>query len=702
MASPSGMSRVDRRTAWGSPVRSARFVDASREEALGRIGIATVGDLVTHWPFRYLDLTTTLPLSRVKQGDEVTVVGTVRRIQKKQPRPRLSIVEVAITDETGSLIGVWFNQPYIADRFLEGERVAFAGKVELDFGMHRITAPFVEKLGAPGAAQEPGRVLPVHRTTEGLTTNWLRRLVAAAIDDYADVPDFLPVELRVARGLMSLRASIRAMHFPSSVAEATEARRRLAYEELFCLQLGLLLRHHSVRDGRPGHAHDTDGAALSALAEEVPFDLTEDQAAAIADILKDLASSRPMNRLLLGDVGTGKTIVAAHALAAVADSGTQAAMMAPTEVLAVQYAEKVGPLLDAIGVTWRLLTGSTPAAERPVILDEIARGEASVVFGTHALIEGTVTYAALTLAIVDEQHRFGVQQRLALRRKGEAVDMLVMTATPIPRSLALTRFGDLDTTYLRERPHGDVAVRATTQLVDRRHREEAYEAVRRAVDSGMQAYVVCPLVDESDAIQARSALKEADRLATEVFSDLRVGVLTGKMKSAERLDVMRRFRDGALDVLVSTTVIEVGVDVPRATVMIIEDAERFGLAQLHQLRGRVGRGAHPGEVYLFADPKTEEGRVRMDAIVTSRDGFALAEQDLVLRGPGQLLGVAQHGLPELGIASLVDDAELLECARADAAEVLESDPELARPVNRPLMTEVRSRFEGAGGWMESG
>ncbi len=696
------MSRAGRRAEWDSPVRSARFVDANREQALERIGIVTVGDLVTHWPFRYLDLTTTLPLSRVKQGDEVTVTGVVRRVQKKQPRPRLNIVEVAITDDTGSLLGVWFNQPYMADRFLEGERVAFAGKVELDFGMHRMTAPFVEKLGAPGAPQEPGRVLPVHRSTEGLTINWLRRLVAAATDDYADVPDFLPVKTRLARDLMSLRAAIRSMHFPSSLVEARTARRRLAYEELLCLQLGLLMRHHSSRDGRPGHVHRTDGAALRALCDVVPFDLTGDQSVAVRDILDDLASPRPMNRLLLGDVGTGKTVVAAHALAAVADSGTQAAMMAPTEVLAVQYAEKVGPLLDDMGVSWRLLTGSTLAAERSDILHEVESGGVAVLFGTHALIEGGVTFAKLTLAVVDEQHRFGVQQRLALRRKGEAVDMLVMTATPIPRSLALTRFGDLDTSYLRECPHSSAASRSTTRLVDRHHRGDAYDAVRAAVERGRQAYVVCPLVDESDAIQARSALKEAERLTSEVFSDLSVGVLTGKMKSAERLDVMRRFRSGELDVLVSTTVIEVGVDVPNATVMIIEDAERFGLAQLHQLRGRVGRGEYPGEVYLFADPKTDVGRARMEAIVGSRDGFALAEEDLRLRGPGQLLGVAQHGLPELGVASLIDDAELLECARCDAAGMLAADPGLERAEHRPLWREVRSRFAGADGWMESG
>ncbi len=702
MGSPSAMTRVERRVAWDLPARQARFVDDGRAGLLGKMGIDTVGDLVTHWPFRYLDLTRTLPLARLKQGVEATVVGSVRRIQRKHPRPRLTIVEVAIADETGTLLGVWFNQPWMADRFMEGERVAFAGKVDLDFGMFKMSAPFVEKLGAEDGSGNAGRIVPVHKSTEGLTTNWLRRLVASAVDDYADVPDHLPAEIRLRRGLVSLRAAIHGMHFPVTTDEAAAARLRLAYDELLCLQLGLALRRHEMVADSRGHAHVLDGDAHARLAAEVPFALTSDQVDAIAEILEDMASPRPMNRLLLGDVGTGKTVVAAHALAVVADSDTQAAMMAPTEVLAVQYAEKLGPLLDAAGISWALLTGSTPAAERAQILDGVTTGEVTVLFGTHALIEGGVTFARLSLAIVDEQHRFGVEQRLALRRKGEAADMLVMTATPIPRSLALTRFGDLDTSYLRERPHGDGTDRITTRLVDRSHRSSAYDTVRAAVADGRQAYVVCPLVDESDAIAARSAMKEAERLATEVFDELRVGVLTGRMKAAERLATMQRFRAGELDVLVSTTVIEVGVDVPNATVMIIEDAERFGLAQLHQLRGRVGRGEHRGEVLLFAEPGSAESRARMEAIVRSHDGFALAEEDLRLRGAGQLLGIAQHGLPELGVASLVDDADLLETARLDAFGLVEEDPSLTLPSNAALSVEVRRRFAQVRERVQSG
>jgi ATP-dependent DNA helicase RecG len=694
--------RAERFERWGRPVGEARFVDRARCEALGRLGIHTIGELVCHVPFRYLNLSETRPLVHVLPGQELTVTGRVHRITVKRPRPRLTIVEVAITDSTGILLGVWFNQPFMADRFQEGEHLAFAGKVEQDYGFLQMKNPFVERLGSGEGPSYLGRVLPVHRATEGLTTNWLRRLVAAAVDDTADIPDFLPVSLRMRHGLMSRRAALREIHFPRTLAEAGEARRRLAYDELLCLQTGLATRRHAITMERPGVSHITNGLVLKRLREALPFEMTDDQSRAIDEILSDMGSSRPMNRMLLGDVGTGKTAVASHALAAVADTGTQAAMMAPTEVLAVQYAERVGPLLDVAGISWGLLTGSLPARPRRELLERVSAGDVTVLFGTHALVERGVTFGRLSLAIVDEQHRFGVAQRLALRKKGAATDMLVMTATPIPRSLALTRFGDLETSYLRERPHGDGAPRVATRLVARGDRQTAYEQVRDAVRQGRQAYVVCALVDESDTLQVRSANAEAMRLQDEVFKELRVGLLTGKMTTPERLDVMRRFREGAVDVLVATTVIEVGVDVPNATVMLIEDAERFGLAQLHQLRGRVGRGEHPGSVLLFADPKTPESRARMKAVVQTTDGFVLAEEDLRLRGAGQMLGEAQHGLPELHVASLVDDTELLELARRDAQELIEADPHLAAPLHVPLRAEARRRFSEAWTWVSSG
>lgn len=696
------LGRVEQLEAWLLPVSSARFVERGRAEALERLGISTVGDLLFHFPFRYIDLTQTATLRDVRPGNEVTVTGRVHDIKVKHPRPRMTIVEVAIVDGTGVLLGVWFNQPYMASRFVKDERVAFAGTVQLEYGFKQMRNPFVEKLGAEEPSHATARVLPVHRATEGLSTNWLRRIIGAAIDDFSDVPDFLPVELRLRRGLVSLRSALRGIHFPHDAQEVDAARLRLMYDELFCLQVGMAMRRHQLTDELRGRAHTTDGPALSALAGALPFTLTADQSRAVDEILGDMADPRPMNRMVLGDVGTGKTAVAAHALCVAADSGTQAAMMAPTEVLATQYAEKLGPVLDECGVTWALLTGSTPAAERTRVTAAVADGSLSVLFGTHALLERAVDFSNLSLAIVDEQHRFGVNQRLGLRSKGSGVDLLVMTATPIPRSLALTLYGDLETSYLRMRPTADGGHRITSELVHRSGRRAAYQAVRDAVAAGHQAYVICALVDESDEAQAKAAVTEARRLEREVFPDLKVGLLTGKMRPAEKAQAMRRFRDGSIDVLVATTVVEVGVDVPNATVMIVEDAERFGLAQLHQLRGRIGRGGHDSRFLLFADPASREGKERMQAIVENSDGFELAEVDLRLRGEGQLLGARQHGLPELRLASLLDDRELLDAAREDARDLIAEDPHLERPLAALLLREVKSRFGRSWTWVSSG
>jgi len=699
--SASDAGRVERLLAHDLPVTEARYVDSARASALAKLGIETIGDLVRHYPFRYLDLSHVASLRDVKPGTEATVVGRVHEVRVKKPRPRLTITEVAIVDGTGVLLGVWFNQPYIQQRYAAGDRVAFAGKVELDYGFRQIKTPFVEKLSADAEDDSAfGRVLPVHRATEGLSTNWLRRLVAAAIDDYGDVPDHLPARLRMDRRLVSLRTALRDVHFPRTLGDARDARRRLVYDELLSLQLYMAIRKHSITKERAGFAHTLDGPALAALPEAIPFELTADQVRATTEVLDDLAAARPMNRLLLGDVGTGKTLVAAHALAAVADSGSQAAMMAPTEVLANQYAHALGPLLDAAGVSWGLLTGSTPAAGRRELLEGVASGAIQVLFGTHALLEQSVDFKRLTLAVVDEQHRFGVNQRLGLRGKGAAADLLVMTATPIPRSLALTLYGDLDISYLRERPLSRPPVQ--TKLVRGSGRETAYERVRTAVRAGQQAYVVCALVDESDTAQARAATREVERLRTKVFPDLRVGLLTGRMKPAEKQRSMRAFRSGEVDVLVATTVIEVGVDVPNATVMVIEDADRFGLAQLHQLRGRVGRGHLPGEVYLLSDSRSSEAKERLDAIVSTTDGFELAEYDLRLRGEGQVLGDRQHGLPELRLASVLIDSEAILEAREDAIALVEADPHLASAFNAPLRREVRRTFASAWEWVSSG
>ena len=684
------------------PVETLPLVDRKRADALAGLGVKTVGDLVRHYPFRYLDLSTVADMRTVPAGCDATVVGRVHDIKVKHPKPRLSITEIALVDGTGALIGVWFNQPYMASRFRIGERVAFAGQVAFEFGLKQIRNPFVERLEDEGGGPEIARILPIHHATEGLSTNWTRRLVTEALRAAGDVPDPLPAPLRLRRDLGPLRTALHDIHFPRTTEDATRARRRLAYDELLAVQLAMALRRQrTVQDVR-GHVHETSGAALGGLEAALPFELTDEQARAVVDILGDMRAPQPMNRLLLGDVGTGKTVVAAHALAVCGDSGTQAAMMAPTEVLAAQYARAVGPLLDAAGIKWAQLTGSTKAAERRRVLERLASGEISVAFGTHALIQPDVVYRHLSLAVVDEQHRFGVQQRLALRSKGEAPDLLVMTATPIPRSLALTLYGDLDTTYLRGRPGGRGPGHVETRIVPMNGRADAYQAVRDAVAAGNRAYVVCALVDESDALQAKAATTEARRLQRQVFPELRVGLLTGQMPTAEKVAAMERFRDGTTDVLVATTVIEVGVDVPAATVMIVEDGDRFGLSQLHQLRGRVGRGRDRGLFMVFADPRTQDARARMEAIASTDDGFELAELDLRLRGEGEVLGDRQSGVPGLRLASLSRDLDLLEIAREDAEEIVTRDPGLAESIHLPLREDTIRRVGAVWEWVRSG
>ncbi|HEX9093014.1 MAG TPA: ATP-dependent DNA helicase RecG [Coriobacteriia bacterium] len=694
--------RARRAAAWTEPVTAVRYVDAPRAELLTRLGVSTVGDLIRHYPSRYLDLSVTAPLGSLPLGQDATAVGTVHEVAVKRPRPRLSVTEVAITDGSGVLVGVWFNQSYLAQRFRQGERVAFAGRVSMEYGLRQMRNPFVERLGDASSSAWLGRILPVHPATEGLSTNWVRRLVSEALDAFGDVPDHLPASLRAKRDLVPLSAALRWIHFPPSLADRDAARRRLAYDELLVVQLGMALRRHHLVDELTGTEHVVDGPASAALERALPFTLTDEQVKAVAEVRADLASPRPMNRMLLGDVGTGKTVVAALALAAAADSGAQAAMMAPTEVLAGQYAISVGPLLDAAGVTWALLTGSTTASVRSDIVARLADGSLSVVLGTHALLTEGVVFDRLSLAVVDEQHRFGVAQRLGLRRKGQGVDLLVMSATPIPRSLALTLYGDLDTSYLRARPGSKGAGHVETAIVPRTGRESAYSSVREAVASGRQAFVVCALVDESDTTEAKAAVKEAQRLAAEVFPDLKVGLLTGQMRPAEKTAMMESFRAGETQVLVATTVVEVGVDVPNATVMIVEDADRFGLAQLHQLRGRVGRGEHPGRFLLFADPKTDEARRRMRAIASTSDGFKLAEEDLRLRGEGSVLGERQHGLPELRVASILSDADLLDLARADAAALVSADPRMRAAEHAPLFAHARRTFGQGWKWVSSG
>ncbi len=689
-------------------------VGPSRAAQLSRLHISTVRDLLFFFPHRYIDLSHVATCAAAPIGEQAMVVGTVHEVRRVRPRPRLDIVEASIVDETGVLMAVWFRQPWMARRLSKGMRVAVGGTVGFDYGFKRITSPMLEVLSSDGCGPALAFV-PVHHATEGLSTGLVRRFVANALFACADIHDPLPASMRRAHGLVNRKAALHDIHFPKSAAARDAARRRLAFEEAFFLQLEMMRR----RDAECAHAapiaHDARAPQVARLLAALPFELTDDQKAAVDEILGDMAAPRIMNRMLIGDVGCGKTVVAACALACAAGSGRQAAMMAPTELLARQYETALAGCLDAAGVRHALLTGSTAPAERARVLSELADGRVQVLFGTHALIEPDVAFSSLSLVVIDEQHRFGVGQRAALREKGPGCDLLTMTATPIPRTLALVCYGDVQTSYIRHRPAGRKPV--ATEVVSRDARALAYDAIRAAVAEGHQAYIVCPLVGLSSEQRARAnedggldrsiaagrdvaslkaAEDEAAYLSRSVFPEFSVGLLTGGMPAADKRRVMERFAAGEIAVLVATTVVEVGVDVPNATVMMVEDAERFGLAQLHQLRGRVGRGSAPGRFFLVADPGKDDEKLaaRLDALCSTDDGFELARLDLESRREGNVFGALQHGASVLRLVDVTRDADVVQAAHAEAAALLEADPGLAAPEHAALAAELSVYFEG--------
>lgn len=700
-------------------------------EALAEgLGIRTVGDLLHHYPRRYIDRSRVQRISELRIGQTATVIGRVRKIEARPTRRRgLSMVTVEIGDGTGYLDLIFFNQPWVAQTYRPGYELAAWGIVERRGRHLQLTNQEVELLrGGDVDLVHTGRITPVHRATEGVSTRTIRELVHRALARLPRIPDPLPAEIRRAEGLLDLDAALRAIHFPSSEEERREAERRLKFDELFVLELGVAFRKHRVEAEQVGVAHEPAGPLVERLQATLPFEPTAAQRRAMAEIDAAMARPRPMNVLLQGDVGSGKTLVALHAALVAIQSGHQAAIMAPTEVLAAQHVRSVTELLGPIGavpylevaavsgagapqpslfegsargpapLTYAALTAAVTGRDRERILEGIARGEVDLVVGTHALVQEGVRFADLSLAVIDEQHRFGVHQRMALKGKGVSPDVLIMTATPIPRTLALTYYGDLDVVVLDEMPAGRRPVRTLIARTER-EREEAYELVRREVRAGRQAFIVCAAIDEANKTEVRAAEAEARRLAEEVFPDLSLALLHGRMRPAEKERVMEAFRSGRHDVLISTTVVEVGVDVPNATVMLVENAERFGLAQLHQLRGRIGRGEYPGTCVLFdgSAGRSEEAAARLAAMARTTDGFELADEDLRLRGEGTLFDVRQSGMPDLKLARLAEDLELVKRARARAFELIERDPTLERYPE--LLRELRRRFEGSIDWL---
>jgi ATP-dependent DNA helicase RecG len=666
-----------------------RGIGPKTAEAAAQAGLRTVGDLLYHVPRRHRDLRIR-PLGEVQAGETATVQVEV---QGSQPRPfrrgRLRMVSVKVGDETGHVRATWFNQPWVAGKLTPGTGLLLTGKrSEKGLAVSEWEMADGPREEAPGEG-----LMPVHSSSENIRRSQIRDWVEQAIALAPNAIEGLPAELRTRRNLAAIGDALGVVHFPKDAEELKPAYERLAFEELFLHQALLATRKSSHRTARPAPRLGKPGDLVARWLDSLPFEPTGDQLKAFDEIEIDLDSGKPMQRLLMGEVGSGKTVVAVYSMLRALEAGYQAALMAPTETLAEQHAITLGRLLAEEAIPFSLLTGSTPAAVRHRALDQLASGELGLILGTHALIEPTVRFARLGLVVVDEQHRFGVSQRRALDEKGVegmAPHVLHMTATPIPRTLALTEYGDLDTTSLHELPAGRQPV--TTHLVTEDQRAEAFEFLRRQLREGRQAFVVCPLVGESEKVAGKAAAVEAERLREGELREFRVGLLHGQMHSAEKAEAMRAFAAQETDVLVSTTVIEVGIDVANATVMVIEGAERFGVSQLHQLRGRVGRGEHPSQCLLFAEEAGELARKRLAAVAAEGDGFKLAEIDLELRGAGEILGTRQSGLARFAVAKLPDDGPLLLEAHREVLALLQRHGSLADPVLGPLLDAAHRRF----------
>lgn len=677
-------------------VQFLRGVGPARAALLGRLGIETVGDLLLHLPRRHEDRRNPTPLSRLVEGVEQAAIVRIEQVRTIRTRRGAVLVRAGVVDATGAAHAVWFNQPYLSQRLSRGQPVSLYGRVERAGRGLQFTAPEIEALDPDAEPWNIGRLVPVYPTTEGLSQRALRAMVREALTACAGLlPDALPEAIRAEHRLPGLREALWSAHFPEDEAAYVEARRRLAFEELFILQIGIQQQRARLLATPRGATYAPAGDLLARFLGTLPFALTRAQQRAIEEIVADMRGPTPMNRLLQGDVGSGKTVVAAAALVRCVEGGYQGALMAPTEILAEQHFLTLGRVLEPLGVDVQLLLGGMDAPSRAPALEMLMRGGAGIVVGTHALLEEAVVFDRLGLVVVDEQHRFGVMQRSRLREKGRAPDVLVMTATPIPRTLVLTIYGDLDVSVLDELPPGRTPV--VTHVRPKSARPKIYDYVREQVASGRQAFVVCPLIEESETLQVRSAVELARELAAGPLAGLRLEVMHGRLPPSIKAQRMEALRAGRLDVLVATTVIEVGIDVPNASVMVIEDADRYGLAQLHQLRGRVGRGAARAHCILIADPTTEEGRRRLEVMRQTGDGFRIAQEDLRLRGPGEVLGVRQHGLAGLRVADPVADLPLLEEAKAAAEALLRQDPGLASQASEVLAAAVRRRFAGRAG-----
>ncbi len=695
-----------------APITSIRGINSSLAGKFGKLGVKTVRDLLYFFPRRHMDYSRRKLISELEVGEEQTIVATVWEAAQRGPRYRMRNTEAVVGDESGNIKVIWFNQPYLAKKLTTNSQIVLSGRVAEFRGQKVFQSPEWELLESADLIHT-GRLVPVYPLTAGLYPRTVRRIVKGALDRWLpELTDFLPESVKNSAGLLPLPEAIGQAHYPDSELSKDQARKRLAFDELYLIQLGVLAKKRDWQEEGIGNAFDVDSGYLEPFFNSLPFQLTSAQMRVLAEIQSDLSRPKPMSRLLQGEVGSGKTVVATAAMLLAAANGYQAALMAPTEILAEQHFNTICSLLSRAGgesgngstvrkfasifshpISVGLIIGGLKESSKQELQELVSAGEINFVIGTHALIQKGVNFQSLGLCVVDEQHRFGVMQRATLRAKGSFPHVLVMSATPIPRTLALTLYGDLDLSVLDELPPGRVEIK--TKFLSPEQRQKAYDFVRKQVSEGRQAFIICPLIEESEAIQTKAAITEYEYLSTSVFPDLRLGLLHGRLSSADKDEVMQHFHSNELDILVSTPVVEVGVDVPNATVMLIEGADRFGLAQLHQFRGRVGRGQHQSYCLLLAETPSAEAKERLKLLESIRNGFRLAEEDLRLRGPGEFFGTRQSGLPDLKMAKL-SDIEILELARREAIRLFEADPYLQQPEHKLLAREVSRLWNSEG------
>jgi len=686
-----------------TPVRYIKGVGPKKAESLSALGINTIEDIIYYLPSRYEDRSNFTRIRDLRIGEPQTIRGRITTLGDKITRAGMRLFQMAITDQSGTVGAVWFRQPYLKNNFKVGDEVILYGKVEL-YERVQIIQPEYE-IVKDGSADfiHIGRIVPIYSVTSELTQKYFRSLTFAAISKFCkSVQERLPTCIMARQHMVDAKFAAHNIHFPANFEALEKAYRRIVFEEFFMLQLALAMRRKDLKSKARGLGHSLGGEVMEQFKKSLPFELTGAQKKAIADIERDMSSARPMNRLVEGDVGSGKTIVAAYALVLTVQNGFQGVIMAPTEILARQHFIGLSELLMPLGINVSLLVGGLDREKRDSIYSDIREGRVDIIVGTHAIIQESVEFKRLGLAVIDEQHKFGVEQRAILKQKEYIPHIMVMTATPIPRTLALTVYGDLDISIIKELPKGRKPI--VTYWVDEKKRASMYKFAREELQKGRQAYIVCPLIEEGEGSRGRTqenlfnkdvqnATKMFDEIRKNIFPDFETGLLHGRMASKDKEKTMKDFKKGKIKILVSTVVIEVGIDVPNATIMIVENAERFGLSQLHQLRGRIGRGEHESYCILLADPKTDEARERLKAIEGTLDGFQIAEADLNIRGPGEFFGIRQHGLPEIRFGNILKDFDIMERARKEAFELVARDPDLKEDHHRLLREALMSRFK---------